>query len=62
MAIDHWSSWVSDTAYFHLTFLEGVVEALPGRPVNAIGKGEVGPTKVEAVEVGDMTALEPPSA
>lgn len=56
-----WPSWTSDPPYLHLTFLEGVIEALPLGPVDAIAIGEVGPTKVEAIEVGDMTGLEPPS-
>lgn len=51
---------LSDTAYFHLTSLEGIVEALPLGPVNATCIGEVGPAKVEAIQVGNMTALEPP--
>lgn len=49
----------SGPADFHLGALEGVVEALPLGPVDAIGIGEVGATQVEAVEVGEVAAAEP---
>lgn len=49
----------SGPAYFHLSALEGVVEALPLGPVDAIGIGEVAATQVEAVEVGEVAASEP---
>lgn len=49
----------SGPADFHLGALEGVVEALPLGPVDAISIGEVGATQVEAVEVGKVAAAEP---
>lgn len=49
----------SDAANFHLSALEGVVEAFPLSPVDAIGIGEVGATQVETVEIGKMAASEP---
>lgn len=54
-------AWASPSGptNFHLSALEGVVEAFPLGPVDAIGIGEVGPTQVEAVEVGKMAASEP---
>lgn len=44
---------------FHLGALEGIVEAFPLGPVDAIGIREVGAAQVEAVEVGEMAASEP---
>lgn len=54
-------AWVSPSSptNFHLCALEGVVEAFPLGPVDAIGIGEVGTTQVEAVEIGKMAASEP---
>lgn len=49
----------SGPADFHLSALEGVVEALPLGPVDAIGIGKVGAAQVEAVEVGEVAAAEP---
>lgn len=49
----------SGSADFHLSALEGVVEALPLGPVYAIGIGEVGATQVEAIEIGKVAAAEP---
>lgn len=49
----------SGPANFHLGALEGVVEALPLGPVDAVGVGEVGAPQVEAIEVGEVAASEP---
>lgn len=49
----------SGPAYFHLGALEGVVEALPLGPVDAVGVGEMGAPQVEAIEVGEVAASEP---
>lgn len=54
-------AWASPSGptNFHLSALEGVVEAFPLGPVDAISIGEVGTTQVEAVEIGEMAASEP---
>lgn len=57
-----WPSGASDTTYLHLASLKGVVETFPLGPVNTIGIGEVGPAKVETIEIGEVTALKPPGA
>lgn len=57
-----WLHVALDTTYLHLTSLKGVVESFPLGPVNAVGIGEVGPTKVEAIEIGEVATLKPPGA
>lgn len=54
-------AWASPSGptNFHLSALEGVIEAFPLGPVDAIGIGEVGTAQVEAIEVGEMAASEP---
>lgn len=52
----------SGPANLHLRAPEGVVEALPLGPVDAVGVGEVGAAQVEAVEVGEVAAAEPEGA
>lgn len=54
-------AWTSPSgpANFHLSALEGVVEAFPLGPVDAVGIREVGATQVEAIEIGKMAASEP---
>lgn len=53
--------WASSSGptNFHLGALEGVIEAFPLGPVDAIGIGEMGTTQVETVEIGEMAASEP---
>lgn len=54
-------AWASPSGptNFHLSALEGVVEAFPLGPVDAVGVREVGATQVEAIEIGKMAASEP---
>lgn len=54
-------AWASPSGptNFHLSALEGVVEAFPLGPVDAVGIREVGATQVETIEIGKMAASEP---